>query len=197
MSGRLLVLVSESAVQSGAATLSRAMLQTQHAESSASLMCLRSSLAHTHKRYRWHVMTTSFFPFKTKVTTPQGVALVDVRREATFCRKAKLPIIGIVENMSGFVCPHCAECTNLFSSGGGEKLASGKQIFLSPSPRFWFCSSLCWKEEVKRIAFPPATRTPSEAHTRLLMLRVAPFRAGMRSRLTMLTMLANADNADT
>ena len=45
------------------------------------------------------------------VTTPQGVALVDVRREATFCRKAKLPIIGIVENMSGFVCPHCAECT--------------------------------------------------------------------------------------
>eukprot|EP00040_Diaphanoeca_grandis_P024449 m.134337 g.134337 ORF g.134337 m.134337 type:complete len:282 (-) comp29734_c1_seq1:84-929(-) len=57
------------------------------------------------------------------ITTPQGVALSDVRREASFCKKAKLKILGIVENMSGFVCPHCAECSNLFSSGGGERLA--------------------------------------------------------------------------
>lgn len=41
------------------------------------------------------------------VTTPQAVAINDVRREVTFCRKAGVPILGIVENMSGFVCPSC------------------------------------------------------------------------------------------
>lgn len=57
------------------------------------------------------------------VTTPQEVALEDVRKEVTFCRKTGIPIIGIVENMSGFVCPNCRECTNIFSSGGGAALA--------------------------------------------------------------------------
>ncbi|XP_058705659.1 cytosolic Fe-S cluster assembly factor NUBP2 isoform X1 [Poecile atricapillus] len=57
------------------------------------------------------------------VTTPQAVSVGDVRRELTFCRKAGLRILGIVENMSGFVCPHCSECTNIFSKGGGEELA--------------------------------------------------------------------------
>lgn len=41
----------------------------------------------------------------------------------TFCRKTGIPILGIVENLSGFVCPHCTECTNIFSSGGGAALA--------------------------------------------------------------------------
>lgn len=57
------------------------------------------------------------------VTTPQNVSIADVRKEITFCRKIGLPILGVVENMSGFVCPHCAECTNIFSSGGGEAMA--------------------------------------------------------------------------
>ncbi|XP_066239029.1 cytosolic Fe-S cluster assembly factor NUBP2 isoform X2 [Saccopteryx leptura] len=57
------------------------------------------------------------------VTTPQAVSVGDVRRELTFCRKTGLRVIGIVENMSGFICPHCAECTNIFSRGGGEELA--------------------------------------------------------------------------
>ncbi|XP_077130834.1 cytosolic Fe-S cluster assembly factor NUBP2 isoform X1 [Ranitomeya variabilis] len=57
------------------------------------------------------------------VTTPQAVSIGDVRRELTFCRKMALPVVGIVENMSGFVCPHCTECTNVFSKGGGEELA--------------------------------------------------------------------------
>lgn len=57
------------------------------------------------------------------VTTPQGVAIGDVRREIGFCRKAEIPILGVIENMSGYVCPHCAECTNVFSKGGGESLA--------------------------------------------------------------------------
>ncbi|KAI8119899.1 hypothetical protein FF38_10845 [Lucilia cuprina] len=57
------------------------------------------------------------------VTTPQGVALDDVRKEITFCKKTGIQILGIVENMSGFVCPHCANCTNIFSSEGGVELA--------------------------------------------------------------------------
>lgn len=57
------------------------------------------------------------------VTTPQEVALEDVRKEVTFCRKTGIEIIGVVENMSGFVCPNCQECTNIFSSGGGKALA--------------------------------------------------------------------------
>lgn len=45
------------------------------------------------------------------VTTPQEVALMDVRREINFCRKVNLPIIGVVENMSCFICPKCLVCT--------------------------------------------------------------------------------------
>ncbi|RIB24171.1 P-loop containing nucleoside triphosphate hydrolase protein [Gigaspora rosea] len=57
------------------------------------------------------------------VTTPQAVALADVRKELNFCKKVNLPILGVIENMSGFICPHCEECTNLFSTGGGEAMA--------------------------------------------------------------------------
>jgi len=58
------------------------------------------------------------------VTTPQNLAVGDVRRQITFCRRTGLPLLGIVENMSGFVCPNCSECTNIFSSGGGESLSA-------------------------------------------------------------------------
>jgi len=57
------------------------------------------------------------------VTTPQEVAIEDVRKEITFCRKTGIPVLGIVENMSGYVCPHCSDCTNIFSSGGGGELS--------------------------------------------------------------------------
>ena len=69
------------------------------------------------------------------MTTPQAVAVGDVRRELTFCRKANLKILGIVENMSGFVCPNCSECTNIFSSGNGQKLAEHANVpFLGAVP---------------------------------------------------------------
>ncbi|KAJ1726450.1 cytosolic Fe-S cluster assembly factor cfd1, partial [Coemansia biformis] len=69
------------------------------------------------------------------VTTPQGVALSDVKKEISFCRTVGLPILGLIENMSGFVCPHCAECTNVFSTGGGEGLAKHMDIhFLGRAP---------------------------------------------------------------
>lgn len=57
------------------------------------------------------------------VTTPQKVALADVRKSINFCKTVKVEIAGVVENMSGLVCPHCHETVNIFKSGGGEALA--------------------------------------------------------------------------
>lgn len=56
------------------------------------------------------------------VTTPQIVACNDVRREIGFCKASGVEILGLIENMSGFTCPHCSECTKIFSSNGGEAL---------------------------------------------------------------------------
>ncbi len=58
------------------------------------------------------------------VTTPQGVAVDDVRRSVSFVRQVGNPMLGIVENMSGFACPDCGAVHDIFSSGGGEKLAA-------------------------------------------------------------------------
>ncbi len=57
------------------------------------------------------------------VTTPQDVSILDARKSVFFARQLKIPIIGIVENMSGFVCPHCGKETPIFKTGGGEKAA--------------------------------------------------------------------------
>jgi ATP-binding protein involved in chromosome partitioning len=57
------------------------------------------------------------------VTTPQGLAIDDVRRSITFCEKVGNPVLGIVENMSGFVCPTCGDVVDIFGSGGGKSLA--------------------------------------------------------------------------
>jgi Mrp family chromosome partitioning ATPase len=57
------------------------------------------------------------------VTTPQEVALADVRKSINFCKTVKMEIIGLVENMSGLNCPHCGEKIDLFGSGGGERTA--------------------------------------------------------------------------
>jgi len=69
------------------------------------------------------------------VTTPQEVALSDVRKGITFCRNLNLPVIGVLENMSGFVCPKCGEITDIFKSGGGEKMATQMNVpFLGRVP---------------------------------------------------------------
>ena len=57
------------------------------------------------------------------VTTPQQVAAVDVAKSINFCCQLEMPVVGIIENMSGFACPHCGEITEIFSSGAGELLA--------------------------------------------------------------------------
>ncbi len=69
------------------------------------------------------------------VTTPQEVALADVRKSINFCKIVKMEIFGLLENMSGFSCPHCSETINLFGSGGGEKTARQMGIpFLGKIP---------------------------------------------------------------
>jgi len=69
------------------------------------------------------------------VTTPQDVAINDVRRCVTFCRETGLAVAGIVENMSGYVCPHCGGTANIFGNGGGERLAKEMEVpFLGQIP---------------------------------------------------------------
>jgi ATP-binding protein involved in chromosome partitioning len=57
------------------------------------------------------------------VTTPQEVSLLDVRKGLQMFRKMNVPVLGIVENMAGFACPHCGHTTAIFGEGGGQKLA--------------------------------------------------------------------------
>ncbi len=57
------------------------------------------------------------------VTTPQDVSTVDVRKSISFCRALHLPVLGVIENMSGFACPQCGRTTDIFRSGGGERMA--------------------------------------------------------------------------
>lgn len=69
------------------------------------------------------------------VTTPQDVALLDSRKSISFCREIKIPLIGVVENMSGMLCPHCGKTVDLFKTGGGERIAGEMKVpFLGRVP---------------------------------------------------------------
>ncbi|MEA2059030.1 MAG: Mrp/NBP35 family ATP-binding protein [Thermodesulfobacteriota bacterium] len=69
------------------------------------------------------------------VTTPQEVALADVRKSISFCRTVKIETLGIIENMGPFECPHCGKTIELFKSGGGEKTAKAERLnFLGSIP---------------------------------------------------------------
>jgi Mrp family chromosome partitioning ATPase len=69
------------------------------------------------------------------VTTPQEVSLLDSRKAVNMVKAMKLPVLGIVENMSGLKCPHCQETINIFSSGGGERMAEEMNVpFLGAIP---------------------------------------------------------------
>lgn len=69
------------------------------------------------------------------VTTPQEVALLDSRKAVNFSKQLNLRVIGIIENMSGLICPHCGKKINLFKEGGGEKAAMELQVpFLGKVP---------------------------------------------------------------
>ncbi len=69
------------------------------------------------------------------VTTPQDLALLDSRKAVNFAKELELPVIGIVENMSGFVCPNCGQEVDIFKTGGGEKAAEELNVpFLGRIP---------------------------------------------------------------
>lgn len=69
------------------------------------------------------------------VTTPQEVSLADVRKSINFCRAVDLPILGMIENMSGYVCPACGHREDIFGTGGGERTATEMGIaFLGAVP---------------------------------------------------------------
>ena len=62
------------------------------------------------------------------VTTPQDVALLDVEKALAMFRRMSVPVMGIVENMSAFICPHCGEATEIFGRGGGEQFARRHEL---------------------------------------------------------------------
>jgi ATP-binding protein involved in chromosome partitioning len=69
------------------------------------------------------------------VTTPQEVSLLDARRGLMMFQSVNVPILGIIENMAGFVCPHCDTVSEIFRHGGGKKIAEEKQVpFLGSVP---------------------------------------------------------------
>ena len=69
------------------------------------------------------------------VTTPQDVAILDAKKSIRFAQQLNIPFIGIIENMSGFICPHCNKRVDIFKTGGGQKLAMEMDIdFLGRIP---------------------------------------------------------------
>ncbi|MFC1761982.1 P-loop NTPase [Planctomycetota bacterium] len=69
------------------------------------------------------------------ITTPQQLAIMDVKKCVTFCRQMKIPITGVIENMSGFICPHCSKRTDIFAVNGGKTMAQELGIpFLGAIP---------------------------------------------------------------
>jgi ATP-binding protein involved in chromosome partitioning len=78
------------------------------------------------------------------VTTPQQLAIVDVKKCITFCRQLNLPILGVVENMSGFVCPHCGKRADIFGCDGGKQMAKDFGVaFLGSIPMDSDLASAC------------------------------------------------------
>jgi Mrp family chromosome partitioning ATPase len=69
------------------------------------------------------------------VTTPQEVSLLDSRKAVNMVKSMRVPVLGIIENMSGLLCPHCGEFIDIFSTGGGKKAAEELKVpFLGAIP---------------------------------------------------------------
>jgi Mrp family chromosome partitioning ATPase len=108
------------------------------------------------------------------VTTPQEVALADVRKSINFCKTVKLEIFGLIENMSGFSCPHCNEMIELFGSGGGEKTAGQMGIrFLGKipfDPKVVACSDsgVCYQKSHSESAVTKAFVEVAEKMSKLI-----------------------------
>ncbi|KAK3639150.1 cytosolic Fe-S cluster assembly factor cfd1 [Elasticomyces elasticus] len=96
------------------------------------------------------------------VTTPQAISISDVKKEINFCRKTGVQILGVIENMAGFVCPNCSECTNVFSKGGGKVMAQEFEVpFLGSVPIDPMFIRLI--EEGRRPVYPEGTVVDGQA----------------------------------
>jgi ATP-binding protein involved in chromosome partitioning len=108
------------------------------------------------------------------VTTPQEVALADVRKSINFCKTVKMEIFGLIENMSGFSCPHCGEMIELFGTGGGEKTANQMGVrFLGRipfDPKLVACgdSGVCYQESHSDTAVTKAFTDVAETMSKLV-----------------------------
>jgi len=112
------------------------------------------------------------------VTTPQGVSISDVRKEIGFCKKMQIPIYGLIENMAGFVCPNCKECSYIFSSDGGKQLATESQINYLGS-----------------IPLDPSLTLLSDAGSNQSFLQLYPQSETVQSIKTFVNAVLNIDNA--
>ncbi|BEJ14886.1 hypothetical protein CspHIS471_0406530 [Cutaneotrichosporon sp. HIS471] len=93
-----------------------------------------SLLTHLHPMFT-PIADRPTVPSAVVITTPQKTALNDTLKSISFTRKLALPVLGLVENMAGYVCPCCDEISDLFGSGGGERLAEEQHIeFLGRVP---------------------------------------------------------------
>jgi ATP-binding protein involved in chromosome partitioning len=109
------------------------------------------------------------------VTTPQEASLSDCRKAVRFVEKVGLPVLGVIENMSGLVCPHCGKEIDVFSSGGGEEMARQMSVpFLGRVP---LAPEIVSLSDQGRHVFsddvPPATREAVEHVIAELWRRVA------------------------
>ena len=108
------------------------------------------------------------------VTTPQEVALADVRKSINFCKTVKMEIFGLIENMSGYSCPHCGEMIELFGIGGGEKTANQMGVrFLGRipfDPKMVACgdSGVCYQDSHRNSVVTKAFTDVAEAMSKLV-----------------------------
>jgi len=104
------------------------------------------------------------------VTTPQELAIADVRRCVTFCNSLSLPVAGMVENMSGFLCPTCGSRIDLFKAGGGENLAKEMNVrFLGKVP---FDPLVMELSDVGKSFAETNRRSPAEAAMKSIVEKV-------------------------
>jgi len=114
------------------------------------------------------------------VTTPQKLAAVDVRKSITFCRQLHVPVIGVVENMSGFVCPKCGEITSILRAGGGKRIAEDMGVpFLGSIPMDPAIAETC---DIGRAFIDAYAAAPTAA----IMHRIAGVVAALEEKRTVL-----------
>ncbi len=130
------------------------------------------------------------------VTTPQETALSNVRRSIKFCSLLDLKVLGVIENMAGFVCPHCGEVTHVFSRGGGAAMAARTGVPLLASVPldptiveagdagrpyiYHYSKSAAAQELAKALAPILALETETAAQAPPVASGVGPDRAGCR-----------------